>query len=561
MCKTKFILIILLIFTSLNGFTKAEKQSTQILSERLSEHIRNRIEAAGSPPRLKVGEEQIYASVMLPIFYERRIYRAAWIDKKGPLPQVNSLIKAISKANYEGLIPYDYHLQKIESILNEVNQNIQKKIPINLRRLVDLDLLLTDAFLIYGAHLLAGRINPETIDPEWNAVLREVDLAEILENAVNSNEIEEALKSLLPPQSGYNKLRKALAYYKNIATKGGWVSIPEGPKLQKGDIDNRVIAIRNNLFILGDYKKDVDLNKELFDDTLEVAICRFQQRHGLEPDGVVGKATLAALNITPEQHIRYIEINMERWRWLPESLGERYIIINIANFELDVIENKKTIITMHAIVGKPYRRTPIFSDKITYLVLAPYWHVPPNIAIQDMLPSIQKDLNYLAKHKIKVFKGWGAETKEIDPTSIDWLKINEKNFNFRFRQEPGPHNALGRIKFMFPNKYDVYIHDTPSKELFAKTERGFSSGCIRIEKPIELAEYVLHGNVIWTYEKIIEEINKNIEKTVKLPEPINIHLLYWTVWVDDNENIQFRNDIYGRDKLLEKVLYQPPPKE
>lgn len=560
MYKTKYVLIILILI-SVNGFTKAEKQSTQILSERLSEHIRNRIEAAGSPPRLKVGEEQIYASIMLPIFYERRIYRAAWIYEKGPSPQVNSLIKAISKADHEGLTPYDYHLQKIENILNEVNQNIQKKIPVNLRRLVDLDLLLTDAFLIYGAHLLRGRINPETIDPEWNAILREANLAEILENAINSNKIEEALKSLLPPQSGYNRLRQALFYYKNIITKGGWISIPEGSKLQKGDIDNRVKDIRNNLFILGDYKKDINLKKEFFDDTLEVAVYRFQQRHGLETDGVVGKATLAALNITPEQRIRQIEINMERWRWLPESLGDRYIIINIANFELDVFENKETIMTLRAIVGKPYRRTPVFSDKITYLVLSPYWHIPPNIAIKDILPSIQRDPDYLTKHKIKVFKGWGTETKEIDPTTINWLEINEKNFNFRFRQEPGLHNALGRIKFMFPNKYDVYIHDTPSKDLFAKTERGFSSGCIRIEKPIELATYLLRDTEIWTYEKITTEIDKNVEKTVKLPEPINIHLLYWTVWVDDNENIQIRNDIYGRDKLLEEALYQPPPKE
>jgi len=214
---------------------------------------------------------------------------------------------------------------------------------------------------------------------------------------------------------------------------------------------------------------------------------------------------------------------------------------------------------MRVVVGTEYRRTPVFSDGMTYLVLCPYWHVPPNIAIQDKLPLIHKDPTYLTKQRIRVFQGWGADAEEIDPATIDWSKVTLENFVFRLRQDPGPWNALGRVKFMFPNKFNVYLHDTPSQELFGKATRTFSSGCIRIEKPIELAEYVMQGNPNWTRKTILAALETNIEQTVPLPEPIPVHLLYWTAWVDEEGSIQFRDDIYGRDKLLDKALREKPP--
>ncbi len=540
----------------IDGFERAVAES---LSDQVSERLRNRIEAAGIPPKITVGEELIYASVMLPRFYERRTYRPAWSNDNGPLPQVDSFIKVIHKADSEGLRPDDYHLAKIEVMLKEVRQNQEKKKPLSPFRLTDLDLLLTDAFLIYGSHLLAGRINPETIDPEWHAKRREADLSQVLEAALDSNQIEKALKDLLPPQAGYKKLRNALARYQGIATKGGWPMVPNGPKMQEGDRDERVAALCRRFIAAGDFDRELHTNEDLFDDALEQALYRFQKRHGLDVDGVVGPATLAALNIPVEKRIRQIELNMERWRWLPQNLGKRYVLVNIANFELDVVENNQPVIVMLAVVGRPYRRTPVFSDKMTYLVLNPYWHVPPSIAIKDKLPLIRKDPDYLAKQNIKVFQGWGTEMKEIDPRTIDWSQVTAKNFKYRLRQEPGSMNALGQVKFMFPNKFDVYLHDTPSQELFAKTMRAFSSGCIRIQNPIELAEYVLQGNPKWTRENILSAIDKPVEQTVRLPEPIAVHLLYWTAWADEDGSIQFRNDIYGRDKRLCDALCKKPP--
>jgi len=347
--------------------------------------------------------------------------------------------------------------------------------------------------------------------------------------------------------------------YREIAAKGGWPMVPHGSKMQKGDRSERILALSGRLIATGDLDRRFRNSEGLFDDALEQAVRRFQQRHGLEVDGVVGLSTLAALNVPVEERIRQIELNMERWRWLPRDFGQRYILVNIANFELDVVEDGKPLMIMHIVVGRPYRRTPVFSDKITYLVLSPYWHVPKNIAIQDMLSLIRNDTNYLAKHNIKVFQGLGTDTREIDAKTIDWSKVTAENFNYRFRQGPGPMNALGRVKFMFPNKFNVYLHDTPSRELFAKTERAFSSGCIRIEKPIELAEYLLRDDPQWTRDNILAVIDKLVEQTVPLPKLIPIHILYCTAWANEDGSIQFRNDIYGRDKLLDEALREGPP--
>jgi murein L,D-transpeptidase YcbB/YkuD len=250
---------------------------------------------------------------------------------------------------------------------------------------------------------------------------------------------------------------------------------------------------------------------------------------------------------------------MERWRWLPLDLGARHILVNMANFELDLVEGESVVMVMRVIVGKGYRRTPVFSDKITYLVLNPFWHVPPGIAIKDKLPLIKKDPDYLSKQHMRLLQGWGAETKEIDPKTIDWSTVSAKNFHFRLRQDPGPMNALGRVKFMFPNRFNVYLHDTPSKDLFEKTTRTFSSGCIRIEKPIELVEYLLRDDPRWTHENIVAALEKTEEITIQLRSPVPIHLLYWTAFVENDGLVHFRDDIYGRDRRLDQALRKRAP--
>jgi murein L,D-transpeptidase YcbB/YkuD len=519
--------------------------------DEVQEGLRNRIEAAvGVPIELRVAGELIHAAAALPTFYERRVYHAAWSEDGRPSALARKLLDAIRAADREGLRPTDYHLAAIEGLLLEDGKGPTPQR--STADLIDLDLLLTDAFLIYGSHLLSGRVDPVSLDPLWIANRRERDLVALLESALESGRIEEALEELLPPYEGYRRLREELARQRAVAADEGWPTVPDGPKLAPGDEGPRVAALRERLLSMGPRPTDAD---EVFDEELQRAVVAFQQRHGLEPDGVVGPTTLRELNVSAEDRARQIELNLERWRWLPNDLGDPYIIVNIAGFELDVIESGTRALTMRVVVGKPYRRTPVFSDQLTYLVLNPSWHVPRHLAVQDILPLIKKDPGYLRRQRMRVIRG----NTPVPAGSIDWSSVTARNFDFRLRQDPGPTNALGRVKFMLPNRFNVYLHDTPSRELFERAARDFSSGCIRLQKPIELAEYVLRGAPGWTRERLEARIHSGLEQTVSLPRPIPVHLLYWTAWAEPDGSVQFRPDIYGRDAILAKAFTEPPP--
>ncbi len=552
---------ILIALTLVQALTPAKSSALgQGISDLVQEGIRSRIEASLGSAESLVAGTRVYAVQALPAFYERRTYWPAWSDDSGLLPRAQALLRAIRAADREGLRPADYHLAAIEALLARLSgrRNIG---PRSATLRVYLDLVLTDAFLIYGSHLLAGRVDPVTIDAMWVANRRDANMVAVLEDAIASNRVEESLRALLPAHPEYFRLRDALARYRTQAEQGGRPRVPDGPKLTPGDRGPRVLALRQRLVASGDLDPAQATAADSFDVTLDTALRGFQRRHGLEVDGTVGPATLAALNITAGERARQIELNLERWRWLPQTLGQRYVIVNIANFELDVVEAGQTVLTMRAVVGRPYRRTPVLSDSLTYLVFSPYWQVPRNLAVEDLLPQIKRDSTYLSRQQIKVFApGADGLPQEIDPKTIDWSRVTAQNFDFRLRQEPGPANALGRVKFMFPNRFNVYLHDTPARDLFGKTSRDFSSGCIRLEKPIELAEYLLRSDPAWPRDKILEAANRRVEQTVRLPRPIPIHLLYWTAWVAQDGSIQFRNDVYGRDPLLDQALRASPPR-
>ena len=511
--------------------------------------------------KISVGNEPLYAAIVLPIFYERRVYLPAWTDSNGALPHTKTLIETIRRAEHEGLRPGDYHLAIIETFRSELRRTPGTGKTPNPRQLVELDLLLTDAFLNYAAHLLAGRIDPEKIHPRWFAKRREADLARLLENALNSNRIEETLGALSPNYVGYHRLRDSLAIYRKLDETGGWPTVPSGSKLQPGERSGRIPVLRQRLAAEGFLQSIGTDDSTLFDNDLQQALEKFQVQYGLAADGILGPQTLQALNISAEQRVRQIVANMERWRWLPLDLGDRYILVNIAGFNLAVIERDKPVLNMRVVVGKTYRKTPVFSDKITYLVINPYWAVPDTIARKDILSKIKKEPNFLRSQKFRVFDGWGGNSKEIEPNTIDWNTVTAAKLSYRFTQDPGPQNALGRIKFMFPNQFNVYLHDTPSKELFGKSRRDFSSGCIRVEKPGELAEYLLSNHPEWSPEKIRSALIAGdlTPRTVKLSEPVNIHILYWTVWIGHDERIYFGPDIYDRDKALDAALQVLPP--
>jgi L,D-transpeptidase YcbB len=295
-----------------------------------------------------------------------------------------------------------------------------------------------------------------------------------------------------------------------------------------------------------------------YDVELEKQVKIYQKDWGLNADGVIGKGTLLALNTEPDILISRIKVNMERFRWLPLYEPQKYLMVNIANFDLVFIDDVDTLISMRAIVGKDYRETPVFDALMSYIVFGPSWTVPPTILRNDVIPELLKGPDYLVKKKMKLLRSNGSE---IAYSKIDWAKISRNNFPYMVRQKPGPENALGKVKFMFPNNYNVYIHDTPSRGYFARDDRAMSSGCIRIEKPFKLAELLLADSPEWTSEKIHDAMQQNREQTATLKTPVDVLLLYLTAWTDGNGRVQFRKDIYMRDELVLKALNQKPEAE
>ena len=454
-------------------------------------------------------------------------------------------------------------------------------------------------------------VNPEALHTDWVAYNPDTDLASLLESALAGDNVATTLRGLLPPHPGYAGLQNALVHYRNLAGRGGWPEIPPGENLRKSHRGYRVGLLRNRLTISGDLDMSVVVESppfdealetavrrfqrrhgltgdsvvgqdtlaalnvpvgmrirqiELdavefspFDEALEMAVRRFQRRHGLTDDGVVGQDTLAALNVPIEMRIRQIELNMERWRWIPHDLGKRHLLVNIPDYKMSVVENSEIRMDMRIIVGKDYTATPVFSGSIQYMEVNPFWNIPHGISVEEILPKIRENPEYLANQKIRVFENWRENAPEIAPGTVDWNEVDDRGFSFKLRQDPGPLNPLGRVKFIFPNKFAVYLHDTPTRGLFQSTTRGFSHGCIRVEKPLNLAAALLRDDIRHSSEKILVAIESGVRETIPLREPMPVHILYWTAWVDDGGTIQFRKDIYARDNPLDLALKESPP--
>ncbi len=526
----------------------------------LREQLRHRLEVQHEPGRLAVGEWALYAAPVLQTLYERRGWEPIWFDSRGrPLPLQRGLLDAIDLAARHGLEPEHYHRAALTGHL-ETPQRAGRRRP-DRGALVDFELLASDALLALGHDLVHGRVDPETIDPGWMMQRELPDLLRRLAELRAEERIDlvRIFESLAPRYPEYRALMESLSLQRALAADADWQPIEDGPLIHPGDSDPRLSDIRRRLDVLGD-RSDHPMSVEFrlpddYDDRLEAGVRAFQRRHGLEVDGVIGSDTLAALNASPNDRVDQLRANLERWRWLPRDLGEEYVLVNIAGFSMSVWHDDEPVLTRRVVVGTPFRRTPVFTGNMTYLVLNPSWEVPHKLASQDQLPRIRADVDYLERMGFAVLQGWGKEEQRIDPSSVDWQALSAGNFPFRLRQSPGPENALGSVKFMFPNHHSVYLHDTPARGLFAREERAFSSGCIRVEDPEGLTRWLLAERAsIMTEEQLGEILESGRETTVRLDRPLPVHLLYWTAWLDDQGLVQYRRDIYKRDALLVEAL-------
>jgi L,D-transpeptidase YcbB len=527
--------------------------------DKMSELIQEKIMRFSGKNRFTCRSELNLGRSLIPSFYLQRNFSPAWMGKNGEFLLADDLLEEIKNCKKHALKPEYYNFKTIESLLNTVRDNHHMPSLIYQDISADLDILLTDTFFLYSSHLLFGLVNLKTVHIKGESSNPDIDLVGILKNALKDHSVRKTLQNLSPHHQAYLNLQSALKKYRELAAKNEPSRIPAGKMLRYGVSHNRVRTLRNRLIFLGDLKATETRDSTFFDHNLEKAVKRFQFRHGLSVDGIAGDQTVAAMNIPVQTRLRQIEFNMERWRWLPRDLGNKYILVNIANFKLSVVEHNHPIMEMRVVVGKRFRKTPVFSGKMKYLVINPCWRVPTKLAVRDIAPKVCSDPGYLAERNIKVYKNWQHDSPEIDPALISWCTLTRKSyFPYKLQQTSGPYNPLGKIKFIFPNKYAVYLHDTPDKSLFDKTVRNFSSGCIRVEKPYILAEYLLKSNPHWKQEAFLDSLESSARKNIFLNEQVPVYITYITAWEDSNGVVHFRNDVYRQDRILYNALKERP---
>lgn len=553
------------------------------------------VKEVSKPASKAVLQQALYHPAWIDSFYKKRNYEPVWHNGYTLFGRGSDVIWNIEKADEEGLQSKDYH----GNILTELHDNINavydvKFIPYD-NFLPKIDVLITDAALHYAYHLHYGKLNPKKLDIRWNIEGDEAkfDFAVALQSALSKGDVNSFFEDRKPQHEEYGQLKEALAYYKKLKLeKEGWNTQLQSKKLELGMEDEKVADLRDrlsfekplpkpindievktisvlkskadtNLIQETGYDKIVELedslvltkidsmhNPAIFDTTVYNALVAFQRQHGIADDGVIGPNTLSVLNTSLDHRIKQLYIALEQWRWMPNNFSDFFVFINIPAYQLDVYKNGEIDLTKKVMVGKTIHQTVVFNNHIRYLELNPYWTVPYSIATNEILPKLKRNLSYLNRQDMKVFSGG----KAINPYSVNWSSISKNRFPYTIRQEPGVKNALGTVKFMFPNKYNIYLHDTPSKSLFVKAERAYSHGCIRLDNPVQFAEYLLQDNPKWDANKIQNVLDGKKNTRVSLDAKIPIYIAYFTAWVDSDGLTHFQKDVYEKDEAVMKAL-------
>jgi murein L,D-transpeptidase YcbB/YkuD len=467
-------------------------------------------------PRPATVESAVWSDVAE--FYSQRAGAPAWVNHKQPTQKATEAIKILHTAEEHAFDSTDYGEADIERVYQEI-QTLERDTPDLRERLAEFDVRLTTALLAFGRDVALGRTSPKVIDARWKPRREPPDFATTL-NAAIAADLASWVGQIRPRHAEYVALQKALADLRGQLAKGGW---PQ-------DLRQRLVAS-------GHLKGEAPI---------EDGLKAFQELHAIKATGVVDAPTKAALNVPIEQRIRQVELNLERWRWMPDNFGAHHFIVNVPYFHLLARRDNKVVMDIRVVVGKPGNETPLFSDEMESVVFSPYWNIPDSIAENETAPAMARDPSYLAKQNIDILRVSDGKTETVDPRSVNWDDAEQLR-GLAFRQRPGAGNALGHVKFLFPNEFNVYLHDTPADALFGRPTRAFSHGCMRVEEPEKLAEYVLTGYQEWTPDRMKAAMHSGVEKHVRLKEKIPVHVVYFTAWVDDNGGLHFQPDIYGYD--------------
>ena len=546
-------------------------------------------------------ESLLISKINLENYYYTNDFKPYWIDEKGIKDIGLSLLNKIK--NDPVLKPHVSQLFRLDEVMNTLN-SLDKSNPKYLENLLRIDFMLTELFDRYVTYVTKGSIKwsafeeklteleKETeIKASWDKYSLNKDSKLLLKKVIEKNDLSSVLDEIdfNYPQS--KELVLAIGELEKVSAKGGYTKIPESKSLRVGDVSQTLPFLRKRLFESNDLtvqcKNNIEaknlitynintnenslneVNPEIeklstnceniFDEDLKNAVISFQKKHGLSSDGVVGGQTQRFLNISADKKISIIRLNLERMRWLPRDLGEKYLLVNVPEYKLRLYENNHIILNMAVIVGDKKFPTPIFSDKMSYVVLNPSWNIPDSIAKNEIIPKLLKDPNYLADKGIDIYAGWNGTPEKVDSKNIiDGAILEDEEYlkNFRFSQTSNHDNPLGKMKFMFPNKYSVYIHDTPAKSLFANARRAYSHGCIRLSKPEELLSTIANEDKNLDILKANEILSSKVsEKSIGLDKKIPIHIIYLTSWVDENGVLQFREDIYNFDKIQKSYYF------
>ena len=538
----------------------ATGQATAPAADPLADAVRERLDHLRYEMNHEVRGERIVLAETVVRYFESQQFEPRWRDPA----RLDLLISALADVQDDGLDPRDYHLAALQSF----RADLRSASALSAEQRADLELLATDAMMLALEHLYLGKVDPVKLSSQWNFATRPIPadqgFAE-LTRALDSGQIRETFDRARPQGLWYRRGRERLREYRAIAAAGGWPAIGTGPALKPGMSDSRVPALRRRLQVTHDLDgaaPEPEPPSLLYDAQLEAAVKRFQDRHGLTADGAVGPATRDALSVPVTRRIDQIRVNLERGRWVLHELRGEFVMVDAAGFNVSYFRNDAPIWTSRVIVGRPYRETPIFKSLITYVVFNPTWTVPPTILVKDKLPLLRRDPGYLRRNHIRIIDD--ASGREVNPATVDWSRYSAGRLPpYQLRQDPGEDNALGLVKIMFPNPYMVYLHDTPTKALFEKDERTFSSGCIRVQRAFELAELVLNDPTRWNATTMAAVVASKRMQTVTLAKPVPVLILYWTALPRADGQMIFRNDVYGRDPPTLAALnseFRPPPR-